>query len=99
MKIRPLHDRVLVKKRQAEETKSKGGIILVNNTADKSVIHADVLAVGKGKVLNNGSIHALEVKVGDHVIFKEHEKSVSKIEIDGEQHFMVREEDILGIAG
>ncbi len=93
MKIRPLQDRVIVK-RIEEEEKSKGGII-IPDTAKEKPQEGRVVAVGKGKVNDNGKITPLDVKVNDRVLFGKY--SGSDINIDGEEHLIMREEDILGI--
>jgi len=93
MKIRPLHDRVLVK-RLEEEEKTKGGII-IPDTAKEKPIEGEVIAVGNGKLLENGEIKPLEVKVGDKVLFGKY--AGTEITIDGELYLMMREDDILGI--
>ena len=93
MKIRPLQDRVILK-RIAEEEKSKGGII-IPDTAKEKPQEGKVVAVGKGKVDDNGKIIPLEVKVNDLVLFGKY--SGSEINMDGEEHLIMREEDILGI--
>lgn len=95
MKIRPLHDRVVVK-RVEEETKTAGGIVLPGSAAEKPS-EGEVLAVGLGKPLDNGQIRALEVKVGDKVLFGKY--SGTEVKIDGEQYIVMREEDIVGILG
>ncbi|PKM11725.1 MAG: co-chaperone GroES [Gammaproteobacteria bacterium HGW-Gammaproteobacteria-3] len=95
MKIRPLHDRVIIK-RVEEETKTAGGIVLPGSAAEKPS-QGEVLAVGTGKVLDNGEIRALEVKVGDKVLFGKY--SGSEVKIDGEEVIVMREEDIMGILG
>ena len=95
MKIRPLHDRVVVK-RVEEETKTAGGIVLPGSAAEKPS-EGVVLAVGAGKPLDNGQIRALEVKVGDKVLFGKY--SGSEVKVDGEQYIVMREEDIIGILG
>jgi len=95
MKIRPLHDRVVVK-RVEEETKTAGGIVLPGSAAEKPS-EGEVLAVGLGKPLDNGQIRALEVKVGDKVLFGKY--SGSEVKVDGEQYIVMREEDIIGILG
>jgi len=92
--IQPLADRVIVKPLEAEE-KTKGGIVLPD-TAKEKPQEGQVLAVGKGKVLDNGTVQALEVKVGDHVLYGKY----SGTEIttrDGEDVFIMREDDILAI--
>lgn len=95
MKIRPLHDRVVVK-RVEEETKTAGGIVLPGSAAEKPS-EGEVLAVGSGKALDNGQIRALEVKVGDKVLFGKY--SGTEVKVDGEQLIVMREEDIMGILG
>lgn len=93
MKIRPLQDRVIVK-RIAEEEKSKGGII-IPDTAKEKPQEGKIVAVGKGKVGDDGKIIPLDVKVNDRVLFGKY--SGSEIDIDGEEHMIMREDDILGI--
>lgn len=93
MKIRPLQDRVIVK-RIAEEEKTKGGII-IPDTAKEKPQEGRVVAVGKGKVNEDGKIIPLDVKVNDRILFGKY--SGSEINIDGEEHLIMREEDILGI--
>ncbi len=93
MKIRPLQDRVILK-RIAEEEKSKGGII-IPDTAKEKPQEGKVVAIGKGKVNDDGKIMPLDVKVNDRVLFGKY--SGSEINIDGEEHLIMREEDILGI--
>ncbi|QGM81258.1 co-chaperone GroES [Otariodibacter oris] len=93
MKIRPLHDKVILK-REEEETKSAGGIVLTGSAAAKST-RAKVLAVGEGRLLENGNIHPMHVKVGDLVIFNEYGVKAEKI--DGEEVLIVSEENILAI--
>jgi len=93
VKIRPLQDRVIVK-RIEEEAKSKGGII-IPDTAKEKPQEGKVVAVGKGKVNDDGKITPLDVKVNDLVLFGKY--SGSEINIDGEEHVIMREDDILGI--
>ncbi len=93
MKIRPLQDRVIVK-RIEEEEKTKGGII-IPDTAKEKPQEGRVVAVGKGKVNDDGKITPLDVKVNDRVLFGKY--SGSEINIDGVEHLIMREEDILGI--
>ncbi len=93
MKIRPLQDRVIVK-RIEEEEKTKGGII-IPDTAKEKPQEGRVVAVGKGKVSDDGKITPLDVKVNDRVLFGKY--SGSEISIDNEEHLIMREEDILGI--
>ena len=93
MKIRPLQDRVIVK-RLEEEEKTKGGII-IPDTAKEKPQEGKVIAVGKGKVTEDGKLIPLDVKVGDKILFGKY--SGSEIKIGGEEHLIMREEDILGI--
>lgn len=93
MKIRPLQDRVIVK-RIEEEEKTKGGII-IPDTAKEKPQEGRVVAVGKGKLNEDGKIIPLDVKVNDRVLFGKY--SGSEINIDGEEHMIMREEDILGV--
>jgi chaperonin GroES len=93
MKIRPLQDRVIVQ-RLEEEAKTKGGII-IPDTAKEKPIEGKVIAVGNGKVLEDGSIRKLEVKAGDRVLFGKY--SGTEIKIGGEEHLILREDDILGV--
>ncbi len=93
MKIRPLHDRVLVK-RIEEETKTKGGII-IPDTAKEKPIKGEVIAVGEGRILDNGQKVPVSVKVGDKVIFSKY--AGTEIKIEGEEHLIMREDDILGV--
>lgn len=93
MKIRPLQDRVIVR-RLEEEEKTKGGII-IPDTAKEKPQEGKVIAVGKGKVTEDGKVIPLDVKVGDKILFGKY--SGSEIKIGGEEHLIMREEDILGI--
>lgn len=95
MKIRPLHDRVIVK-RVAEETTTAGGIVLPGSAAEKPS-EGEVLAVGNGKLLDNGEVRALELKVGDKVLFGKY--SGTEVKVDGEDVIVMREEDIMGVLG
>lgn len=93
MAIRPLHDRVLVQ-RVKEEEKTKGGII-IPDTAKEKPVEGKVIAVGSGKVLEDGSVRKLEVKPGDRVLFGKY--SGQEIKVDGEEMMILREDDIVGI--
>jgi chaperonin GroES len=93
MKIRPLQDRILVK-RVEEEAKSKGGII-IPDTAKEKPQEGRVIAVGKGKVTEDGKVHPLDVKKGDRVLFGKY--SGAEVNIEGEEHLIIREDDVLGI--
>ena len=92
-KVRPLHDRLLVKRIEEKET-IKGGII-IPDTAKEKPQEGEVLAVGNGKILENGTKLALDVKVGDKILFGKY--SGTDIKIDGEDYLILREEDILAI--
>jgi chaperonin GroES len=93
MKFRPLQDRVIVK-RVAEEEKTKGGII-IPDTAKEKPLEGEVLAVGNGKVLEDGKVRPLDVRAGDRVLFTKY--AGTEIKLDGEDHLIIREEDILGV--
>jgi chaperonin GroES len=93
MKIRPLHDRILVK-RLDEEGKTAGGLF-IPDTAKEKPIQAKVVAVGTGKRDKDGKVHALEVKAGDRILFSKY--SGTEVKIDGEEHLIMREDDILAI--
>lgn len=93
MGIRPLHDRVIVK-RVKEDEKTKGGII-IPDTAKEKPIEGKVIAVGNGKILEDGSVRKLEVKKGDRVLFGKY--AGTDVKIDGQEHLILREDDILGV--
>jgi chaperonin GroES len=93
MKVRPLHDRILVK-RIDQEAKSKGGII-IPDTAKEKPMEGRVIAVGGGKVNEEGKVTPLDVKKGDRILFSKY--SGSEIKLDGEEHLIVREDDILAV--
>jgi len=93
MKFRPLHDRVVVK-RVEEEGKTKGGII-IPDTAKEKPMEAVVVAVGNGKIQDDGSLRKLEVKAGDKILFSKY--SGNEIKIDGTEHLILREDDILAV--
>lgn len=93
MKIRPLQDRVIVK-RLEEEGKTKGGII-IPDTAKEKPMEGLVVAVGKGKTADDGKLIKLDVKAGDRILFGKY--SGTEVKIDGEEHLIMREDDILGI--
>ena len=93
MKIRPLHDRVIIKRIEEEET-TKGGIIIPDSAKEKPS-EGKVVAVGNGKTLDNGEVKALEVKKGDKVLFGKY--AGTEIKIDGEEHLIMREDDIIAI--
>jgi chaperonin GroES len=93
MKIRPLQDRILVKRIEEEET-TKGGII-IPDTAKEKPQEGKVIAVGKGKVGDDGKLTPLDVKKGDRVLFSKY--SGTEVNIDGEEHLIIREDDVLGV--
>jgi chaperonin GroES len=93
MKIRPLQDRVLVK-RVAEEGKTKGGII-IPDTAKEKPAEGEVVAVGGGHVLKDGKVRPVAVKKGERILFGKY--SGSEVKLDGEEHLIMREEDILAV--
>jgi chaperonin GroES len=95
MKIRPLHDRILVK-RIEEETTTKGGII-IPDTAKEKPQEGRVVAVGTGKLLDDGSVRPLDVKTGDKILFSKY--AGSDVKLDGDEHIIIREEDVLAIIG
>ncbi|MBI4374455.1 MAG: co-chaperone GroES [Deltaproteobacteria bacterium] len=92
-KIRPLQDRLIVK-RLNEEEKTSGGIIIPDSAKEKPQ-EGKVVAIGKGKVLDDGKVVPLEVKVGEKILFSKF--SGTEVKIDGEEHLILREEDVLGI--
>jgi len=93
MKIRPLHDRVIVKRNEGEN-KTKGGLI-IPDTAKEKPIEGTILAVGNGKTLEDGSVRKLEVKEGDRVLFGKY--AGTEVKLEGEEHLILREDDILGV--
>lgn len=93
MNIRPLHDRVVVRRMEEERT-SPGGIVLPDAATEKPS-QGEIIAVGNGKVTNDGNVQALEVKVGDKVLFGKF--SGTEVKLDGEEVLVMREEDIMGV--
>ena len=91
--IRPLQDRIIIR-RLPEEERSKGGILLPENTREKPV-EGEVIAVGNGKVLENGTTLALDVKVGDRVLFSKY--GGTEVKLEGIEHLIMREDDVLGV--
>jgi chaperonin GroES len=91
--IRPLHDRVLIKRVKEEET-TKGGIIIPPSAKEKPT-EAEVIAVGRGKVTDDGRLQEPHVKVGDRILFGKY--SGTEVKLDGVDHLIIREEDILGV--
>ena len=93
MKMRPLHDRVIVK-RMEEETTSPGGIV-IPDTATEKPSKGEILAVGNGKLLDNGDLRALDLKVGDKVLFGKY--SGTEVKVDGEDLLVMREDDVMAV--
>ena len=95
MKIRPLQDRIVVKRLAAEE-KTAGGLI-IPDTAKEKPIQGKVVAVGNGKVTKDGKVRPVDVKVGDTVLFGKY--SGTEVKLDGEEHVLLREDDVLAVTG
>jgi len=93
MKIRPLHDRVIVKRLEEERTTASG--IVIPDTAAEKPDQGQIVAVGNGKILEDGSVRALEVKVGDKVLFGKY--AGQTVKVSGEELLVMREEDIMGV--
>jgi chaperonin GroES len=93
MKIRPLHDRVVVKRRE-DDRKTPGGIVIPDSAAEKP-IKGEVIAVGNGKILDNGEQRKLDVKVGDKVLFGKY--SGTEVKVDNEDFLVMREDDIMAV--
>ncbi|HKQ27918.1 MAG TPA: co-chaperone GroES [Burkholderiales bacterium] len=93
MKIRPLHDRVIVKRLEEERT-SPGGIVIPDSAAEKPV-QGKIVAVGKGKILEDGNVRALDVKVGDKILFGKY--SGTEVKVDGDELLVMREEDVMAV--
>ena len=93
MKIRPLHDRLIVRRMEEERT-SAGGIVIPDSATEKPA-QGEVMAAGKGKVNENGDVSPLDVKVGDKVLFGKY--AGSEVKVEGEELLVMREEDILGV--
>ncbi|OGV50293.1 MAG: co-chaperone GroES [Legionellales bacterium RIFCSPHIGHO2_12_FULL_42_9] len=94
MNIRPLHDRVVVRRREQERT-STGGIVIPDNANNEKPMLGEVIAVGAGKILDNGDTRALAIKVGDVVLFGKY--SGTECKIDGKELVVMREDDIMGV--
>jgi len=93
MKIRPLHDRVIVKRLEEDRT-SPGGIVIPATAAEKP-IQGKIVAVGKGKILENGQVRRCDVKVGDKILFGKY--SGTEVKVDGEELVVMREEDVMAV--
>ncbi|WP_224368360.1 co-chaperone GroES [Hyalangium versicolor] len=92
-KLRPLQDRIIVK-RLAEENKTKGGLF-IPDTAKEKPLEGKVIAVGNGKVLDDGKVRPMDIKAGDTILFSKY--AGTEIKLDGEEHLILREEDVLGV--
>ncbi|MBN8280313.1 MAG: co-chaperone GroES [Gammaproteobacteria bacterium] len=93
MKIRPLHDRVIIKRTEEERT-SPGGIVIPDTAAEKP-IKGKVIAVGKGRILEDGTVRALDLKAGDKVLFGKY--SGTEVKVDGEELLVMKEDDIMAV--
>jgi chaperonin GroES len=93
MNIRPLHDRVVVRRMEEERT-SAGGIVIPDSATEKP-IQGEIVAVGNGKIMDNGDHRSLDVKVGDRVLFGKY--SGTEVKLDGEELLVMREDDIMGV--
>jgi chaperonin GroES len=93
MNIRPLHDRVVIKRKEEDRT-SPGGIVIPDSAAEKP-IRGEVMAVGNGKILDDGNVRSLDVKVGDNVLFGKY--SGTEVKVDGEELVVMREDDIMAV--
>ena len=93
MKIRPLHDRVIVKRLESE-TRTAGGIVIPDSAAEKPV-QGKIVAVGKGKILEDGTVRPLDVKVGDKILFGKY--SGTEVKVDGDDLVVMREEDVMAV--
>jgi chaperonin GroES len=93
MSLRPLHDRILV--RRLEEAEQKRGSIIIPDTAKEKPQQATILAVGSGRISDDGKVHPLDVKAGDKVVFGKY--AGTEVKIDGEELLIIREDDVLGV--
>ncbi|MFZ4738660.1 MAG: co-chaperone GroES [Bradymonadia bacterium] len=93
MKIRPLYDRIIVKRLEAETTTKSG--LIIPDTAKEKPVEGEIVAVGNGKVLDDGNVRALEVKAGDRILFGKY--SGTEIKIDGIEHLILREDEVLAV--
>ncbi len=93
LKIRPLHDRVIIK-RLEEERVSAGGIVIPDSATEKPV-RGKVIAVGKGKILENGNVRGMDIKIGDNILFGKY--SGQEVKVDGEEFLVMKEEDIMAV--
>ena len=95
MAIRPLHDRVLVRRLEGDK-KTQGGIVIPDTAAEKPM-EGEVVSVGNGKLLDNGELRGLDVKAGDKILFGKY--SGTEVKVDGEELIVMREDDIMGVIG
>ena len=93
MKIRPLHDRVVVRRLEEERT-SAGGIVIPDSAAEKPS-QGEVIAIGPGKLLESGEVRSLDIKVGDRILFGKY--AGTEVKLDGEEYVVMREDDIMGV--
>ncbi|NBC23508.1 MULTISPECIES: co-chaperone GroES [Lentisalinibacter] len=93
MQIRPLHDRVIIKRMEEERT-TPGGIVIPDTAAEKP-IKGEVIAVGKGKILENGEVRALDLKAGDKVLFGKY--SGTEVKVEGEDYLVMKEDDVMAV--
>ena len=93
MNIRPLHDRVIV--RRIEETRTTSGGIVIPDSATEKPMQGEIIAAGKGRILENGTIRPIDVKKGDRILFGKY--SGTEVKISGEEYLVMREEDIMGV--
>ena len=93
MKIRPLYDRIIVKRLEAETTTKSG--LIIPDTAKEKPVEGEIVAVGNGKVLEDGAVRSLEVKAGDRVLFGKY--SGTEVKIDGIEHLILREDEVLAV--
>ena len=93
MKIRPLYDRIIVKRLEAETTTKSG--LIIPDTATEKPVEGEIVAVGNGKILEDGAVRSLEVKAGDRILFGKY--SGTEIKIDGIEHLILREDEVLAV--
>ncbi len=94
MALRPLHDRILVKRLEEGEQQSEGGII-IPDTAKEKPQQAEVLAVGAGRITDDGNVQPMDVKAGDKVVFSKY--AGTEVKVDGDELLVIREDDVLGV--
>ena len=94
LKIRPLHDRVIVKRLEEEKT-NPGGVIVIPDTAKEKPVRGEIVAIGTGKLLDNGEVRKLDVKAGDKILFGKY--SGTEVTVDGQELLVMREDDIMAV--